>query len=162
VQPFDTTQWEGGSPPALIVKGNVNLASVPYLHLPSPFVPTVVAPTNDLTDAPEDFEDWNPEDAEGVPVAMSLIQNFPNPFNPTTTLAFRLAEDANVTVTVFDMLGREVGTLVNREEYDAGVQTLEFDATGLASGIYFYRVSAENIETGAQIAPIVGKMMLLK
>jgi hypothetical protein len=162
VQPFDTLQWEGGSPPALIVKGNVNLASVPYLKAPSPFVPTMVAPANDLWDAPEDFEDYDPDAEEGVPVAMSLMQNFPNPFNPTTTLAFRLAEDANVTITVFDMLGREVGTLVDREEFDAGVQTLDFDATGLSSGVYFYRVSAENIETGAQIAPLVGKMMLLK
>jgi hypothetical protein len=60
------------------------------------------------------------------------------------------------------MLGREVGTLVDREDFDAGVQTIDFDATGLASGIYFYRVSAQNLETGAQITPVVGKMMMLK
>jgi hypothetical protein len=164
VQPIDTVVWEtGGKDVAVLeIKGNVNIATVPYLRLPSPFVPTVVAPANNLTEAPEDWEDYDAEDVDGVPVAMSVMQNFPNPFNPTTTLAFRLAEDASVTVTVFDMLGREVGTLVDREDFDAGVQTLDFDASGLASGIYFYRVSAQNLETGAQIAPVVGKMMMLK
>lgn len=164
VQPLDTVSWEAGGKgfATLVVKSNVMLSTTPYLVLPTEFVPTRVQPTNTLEESEEDFESFDPEDADGVPVAMTVMNNFPNPFNPTTTLAFHIANDANVTITVYDMLGREVGLLADREAFDAGVNTVEFDASGLASGVYFYRVSAQDVETGAQIAPITGKMMLLK
>lgn len=71
-----------------------------------------------------------------------LDQNYPNPFNPTTTISYALPSHANVTVRVFDMLGRQVAELVN-ESVSAGQHSVEFDASQHASGLYFYRLSAD-------------------
>jgi len=70
-----------------------------------------------------------------------LDQNYPNPFNPTTQITYSLAEDANVTVKVFDMLGIEVEELVN-EKQPAGNRTINFNAKDLSSGVYIYRITA--------------------
>ena len=70
-----------------------------------------------------------------------LGQNYPNPFNPSTTIRFRIAESGLVSLKVFDILGREVATLVN-EVKPAGNYEVEFDGGELASGIYFYRLKA--------------------
>lgn len=71
----------------------------------------------------------------------ALEQNYPNPFNPTTLIRYQLPEGSSVQLIVFDMLGREVTTLVN-ERKEAGVYDVKFDASGLASGLYFYRLKA--------------------
>ena len=71
----------------------------------------------------------------------SLDQNYPNPFNPSTTIEYSVPERSNVIIKVFDLLGREVATLVN-EEKPAGVYKVKFDGSSLASGIYFYRMEA--------------------
>jgi hypothetical protein len=78
---------------------------------------------------------------EPLPVSFSLEQNFPNPFNPSTTIEFSLPEQRHVTLAVYDMLGREVGKLVG-EVRPAGVHQVQFDAAGLAGGTYFYRFRA--------------------
>jgi hypothetical protein len=70
-----------------------------------------------------------------------LLQNAPNPFNPVTTISFSLPERQDVRVTVYNPAGQVVGTLVN-EPRDAGVHNVMFDADGLASGVYFYRIDA--------------------
>jgi photosystem II stability/assembly factor-like uncharacterized protein len=70
-----------------------------------------------------------------------LEQNYPNPFNPSTRIQFQLAGPGFVSLTVYDVLGKEVKTLVN-EERKAGLYEATFDATGLASGTYFYRLKA--------------------
>jgi hypothetical protein len=75
-------------------------------------------------------------------MTFSFSQNYPNPFNPTTKIQYQLPELSKVKLTVYDMLGREIKTLVN-EEKPAGSYEVKFDGTGLPSGIYFYR-----IETG--------------
>lgn len=75
------------------------------------------------------------------PAALTLHQNYPNPFNPTTTISYLLPAQSHVTLKVFDILGREVATLVN-EHLEAGSYETTFDASGLASGIYFYRLGA--------------------
>ncbi len=75
------------------------------------------------------------------PTRLELMQNYPNPFNPSTTIQFSLAARQLTLVTVYDMLGREVSTLVN-EIKDPGTYTAVFDASGLASGIYFARLTA--------------------
>lgn len=77
-----------------------------------------------------------------VPTAYALQQNYPNPFNPSTQIAFALPSAGQVTLRVFDALGREISTLVNNEELSAGNHSRSFDATGLAGGVYFYRLTA--------------------
>jgi hypothetical protein len=76
-----------------------------------------------------------------VPVEFVLEQNYPNPFNPTTTIKFELPKSSQVRLSVYDMLGREVSLLVN-EKREAGVHEVKFDASKLASGVYFYRMQA--------------------
>ncbi|MDD5766214.1 MAG: T9SS type A sorting domain-containing protein [Candidatus Marinimicrobia bacterium] len=73
----------------------------------------------------------------------SLSQNFPNPFNPTTRIEFEIAEKAAVNLTVFDIFGHSVKTLVN-ESKSAGHYSVTFDGSDLSSGIYFYKVVAGN------------------
>ena len=72
-----------------------------------------------------------------------LLQNYPNPFNPVTNIGFRIAESGLVTLKVYDILGKEVATLVN-EEKGVGNYEVEFNASGLASGIYFYTLTTGN------------------
>jgi hypothetical protein len=76
-----------------------------------------------------------------VPGVYSLSQNYPNPFNPSTTIKFELPRTSQVSLTVYDILGRVVSVLVN-ERRDAGVHEVKCDAVGLASGVYFYRLVA--------------------
>ncbi len=90
-----------------------------------------------------------------IPEIVELAQNFPNPFNPTTTFAFALPEAAPVRLTIFDLNGRQVAQLVN-EELPAGRYEIPFDASHLASGVYLYRLSA------GQSFSQVRKMMLIK
>ncbi|MBI3193795.1 MAG: T9SS type A sorting domain-containing protein, partial [Ignavibacteriae bacterium] len=80
---------------------------------------------------------------ESIPEVFALHQAFPNPFNPTTSIAFDLPENALVSVKIFDVLGREVAILANTESYEAGSHKLAFDGSGLPSGLYFYRISAQ-------------------
>lgn len=89
-----------------------------------------------------------------LPETFKLYQNYPNPFNPTTKIKFEIPERSFVTIKVYDVLGNEVETLVNEEKL-IGEYEVEFDATGLPSGFYFYQIKAANfVETK--------KMILLK
>ncbi len=81
------------------------------------------------------------DDNEQSPARFALEQNYPNPFNPTTEIKYQISEGSHVTLKVFDMVGREVATLVN-EEMTAGNYKATFNSTGLASGVYFYRLGA--------------------
>ena len=76
-----------------------------------------------------------------IPAEYNLSQNYPNPFNPETIINYQLTMNNYVTIKVYDILGREVATLVN-EEKPAGKYSLNFDASKLSSGIYFYRIKA--------------------
>jgi hypothetical protein len=89
-----------------------------------------------------------------VPVRYTLNQNYPNPFNPETRIDFAIPKDGFVTLKVFDILGREVAVVV-KENLKAGTYTADFNAAGLNSGIYFYRLqSGSYMETR--------KMLLVK
>lgn len=97
-----------------------------------------------------------------VPYQYTLEQNYPNPFNPTTMINFELTSDAIVTVKVFNTLGQEVATLAEREEFSAGQNELEFDGSGLSSGVYYYRITAEDIDSRGILYSNVKKMLLVK
>jgi hypothetical protein len=73
-----------------------------------------------------------------------LEANYPNPFNPTTTIEFVLPQAERVILTVYDMLGREVKTLVNAE-LGSGTHTVVFEGKNLSSGVYIYRLQAGNV-----------------
>ncbi len=82
-------------------------------------------------------------DQETIPKEYELSQNYPNPFNPVTAISYQLSANSQVTLIVYDMLGREIATLVNREQ-QAGRYTVQLsaDAYHLSSGIYFYQLRA--------------------
>ncbi len=89
-----------------------------------------------------------------TPEVFELSQNYPNPFNPSTVIRFSLPQRSDVTLKVFDVLGREVATLLS-EVKDAGAYEVNFDASQLASGIYVYQLKAGNFVSSK-------KMMLMK
>ncbi len=76
-----------------------------------------------------------------IPFKFDLAQNFPNPFNPVTNIKYQIAKDANVSIKIFDMLGREILTLVN-EFKNPGFYEVNFDGSKFSSGIYFYKITA--------------------
>ena len=81
-----------------------------------------------------------PREADStIPDAVALNQNYPNPFNPTTQITYELPQQTDVRLTVYDMVGRQVATLVN-ETVQAGVHNVNFDASSLSSGVYIYRL----------------------
>ena len=82
------------------------------------------------------------EDDKVVPGEFSLGQNYPNPFNPSTSIQYGLPVRSFVTLTVYNMLGQEVATLIEGER-EAGYHTAKFDARNLASGVYLYRLQAK-------------------
>jgi hypothetical protein len=89
-----------------------------------------------------------------LPTRFELQQNYPNPFNPSTRIDFALPKSSYVTMKVYDMLGREVSTVVSRE-YTAGFHSVQWDASSLASGMYLYRIEAGGFSAQK-------KLMLLK
>lgn len=89
-----------------------------------------------------------------IPVEFSLEQNFPNPFNPATTIRFSIPKEANVTLSVYNVLGEKIAELVN-EVLSPDNYEVEFDASALASGIYIYRVNAGDFVS-------TKKMLLIK
>ncbi len=83
------------------------------------------------------------EEEAGMPKEYSLMQNYPNPFNPTTIIKFALPKDSHVKLSIYNVLGQEVATLVNGF-MSAGYHTVKFDASGLNTGMYIYKIQADN------------------
>ncbi|MFC2084918.1 FG-GAP-like repeat-containing protein [Bacteroidota bacterium] len=92
---------------------------------------------------------------ENIPSDFFLDQNFPNPFNPTTTITFGLMKESSVNLRIFDILGREVTTLLNGEIKPQGIYNITFNASSLVSGTYIYRLQTNDFIE-------VRKMTLLK
>lgn len=93
------------------------------------------------------------------PAAFSLDQNFPNPFNPSTTIRFTLPQAADVTLTVMNLIGERIATLVSRP-MEQGAHAILWDASGLPSGVYLYRMEAR--QGSAQAFVQTRKLLLLK
>jgi hypothetical protein len=95
------------------------------------------------------------------PTEFSLAQNYPNPFNPTTIIKYQLPIGSLVTLKVYDVLGRELTTLVNGYE-EAGYKSVEFDASNFPSGVYFYKLNTVPSTSSGQASTSVRKMMLMR
>ena len=95
-----------------------------------------------------------------IPESFGLKQNFPNPFNPTTTIKFDLASAAFASIMLYDVTGKEVKTLVN-SNLQAGHYVLDLNASVLSSGMYFYKLTAQNV-SGQMIYSSTKKMVLMK
>ena len=113
-------------------------------------------PAGDLNWFPSRKTDWlTPvEGFKTVPLTFSLDQNYPNPFNPSTVISFNLDKTGFITLTVYNILGQKVSTLLS-EQMSAGRHEITFNASNLASGVYFYR-----LESGKNY--MLKKMVLLK
>ncbi len=104
------------------------------------------------------FKGWR-YNIELIPTVFALLQNYPNPFNPVTTLRYDLPEQSTVNIIIYDMLGRQVRTLLNQTQ-DAGFKSVIWDATNdygkpVSVGVYLYKIQAgEFVQTR--------KMVLLK
>jgi hypothetical protein len=90
------------------------------------------------------------EPVNNMPVSFQLDQNYPNPFNPSTVISYKLPISSLVTIKVYDVLGREVQTLVN-ERQAAGNHSVTFNASSLPSGVYFYRLQAGNYSAAKKV-----------
>ncbi|RCK71599.1 MAG: hypothetical protein IGBAC_2221 [Ignavibacteriae bacterium] len=142
--PIDTISFASTT----VLTGVKTLIDVPFLiSNPSVVVAHIIPPERKYVDLPESFE---------------LSQNYPNPFNPLTTIEFSLPEDAIVSLKVYNILGQEVATLADKELFTAGKNEIDFDASNLTSGVYFYRITAESIEQSMQKYDQVKKMLLIK
>jgi photosystem II stability/assembly factor-like uncharacterized protein len=146
VGPVDTVSFAS----RLVLTGVRPIAEIPFLERDTSYHPLIRSMNQTEQTIPDEFE---------------LYQNYPNPFNPTTTIEFYLPIPAIVTLKVYDILGREVKTLLDRQAFDEGGSEIEFDASRLASGVYFYHIIAESIdEDGEQLQTYTSakKMLLLR
>ena len=128
----------------------------------------VIDPNNQITEVHENNNmGWSPLKVSGIvtaiqknpegsqlPSSIKLYPNYPNPFNPTTTIHYALPASGNVKLTVYNILGRQVARLVDGRQ-SAGNHQIRFNASQLSSGVYFYRLQVNNIVR-------TGKMMLIK
>jgi hypothetical protein len=93
-------------------------------------------------------------DESGLSYTFALLQNYPNPFNPSTTIRFDLPQASDVRLVLYNVLGQEVATLIDKP-FAAGRHKFVFDASGYAAGLYFYKIKAEQYQQ-------VRKMLLIK
>ncbi len=134
--------------------------------------PMKIKPANSLfslnylvpnTDPPAEVPEYMA--LENVPeedYGFRLEQNYPNPFNPTTTIEFNLAAPAQVSLRIYDLTGREVASLFRNDQLEEGFHSVDFDASNLSSGIYFYRIMATPLSATDKPLTLVRKMVLVK
>jgi hypothetical protein len=139
---IDTVKWSD----TLKLTGVASLAQISFLS-PSGITPV----TMKLRSVPQA--------ADELPKSVKLEQNYPNPFNPATSIRFELPAQSVVTLKVYNVLGQEVVTLVNRGTLGEGSHEVEFNGANYASGVYFYRLEAED---AAKKTVAVMKMLLVK
>jgi photosystem II stability/assembly factor-like uncharacterized protein len=157
--PYDSTQ--------VLVKG-LNIATLAANTLAKDtLVPFLVVKAESLTMSVTSYKNGKPylsvqrgmnvvppravsvhDEKSTLPTQFSLFQNYPNPFNHSTTIRYQVPVESRVTLTVFDMLGRKVQTLVDRQ-LKAGVYTETWNASSLTSGAYYYRIDARDVTPGS-------------
>lgn len=145
VAPIDTISTR-----PLRLKSTKAMFSVPYLIPNTTIMP---APPGSFQPTPYDIDEPN---------AFSLLQNYPNPFNPITTIEFTLMEPSVVSLIIYNVLGQQIARLVDHATMDEGRQVLDFDASAVASGVYFYQLLADPISGQGKFVSQVRKMVLLK
>lgn len=119
-----------------------------YFEQPSDFAAVAIAGANRRVTSIENRSNV-------IPGEFTLDQNYPNPFNPSTAIRFTLPQAGDVTLIVYNTLGQNVATLVNNQRFVQGSHTVSFDASGLSSGVYLYRVESGNYSA-------TRKMILMK
>lgn len=128
------------------IVGQADTGSASANYYLVPIAPGDVTPGTIVSVAPTKTTD--------IPRVFTLQQNYPNPFNPSTTIGYALPRESHVSIQVYNVLGQHVATLVDQQQAQ-GVYSIRFDGTGLASGIYFYRmITSDNT--------LLKKMLLLK
>jgi len=95
------------------------------------------------------------ERSEELPGQLVLNQNYPNPFNPVTSIPFELEYPMNISLEVFDVVGRKVQTLIHNTVYPAGAHQIQFSGSEFSSGLYYYRLRTDQAE-------IIKAMTLIK
>ncbi|MCK9426453.1 MAG: choice-of-anchor A family protein [Ignavibacteriaceae bacterium] len=147
---FNNSMFEGSITNNITVANFATIVSATQSSMPSIIdVPASMAMVSNKANGATGVENDNV-----VPNEFNLLQNYPNPFNPATTISFSLVNSGLVNLSVFNITGEKVATLVNKE-YQTGNYTVEFNANNLPSGIYLYRLSAGNFVS-------TKKMILMK
>ena len=128
------------------------IAEVPFLQRDPSLIPERIMPSASIADVPEEFE---------------LYQNYPNPFNPATVIRYSLAVRSLVTLNVYNVLGEQVASLADHELLEEGEHEAEFNAAALPSGVYFYRLVAQQLpeeedEIQGETIGAARKMLLLR
>lgn len=108
-----------------------------------PVFASVKAKYGEYINISEDITEIEQAKSPIVPQEFSLSQSFPNPANPASTISYGIPTRSHVVLSIFNTLGQKVADLVNGDE-EPGFYSVRFDATGLASGVYFYRLHAGN------------------
>jgi len=144
VDPSSGTVTAGNSADISVLMNSADLAPGDYyatLHVSSN------DPNSPLTDVPVTLGIISGviDDLSVIPTKYELSQNYPNPFNPSTMIRYALPFESKVTLKIFDVLGREITTLVNQTK-KAGIHSLEFNASNLSSGVYFYAIRAQGVD----------------
>ncbi|GEM_PF-3611028 len=147
INPNDTLNYEDITQD---IPGNAPLGLYKYLaycgNYPSIIIDSAWFEFNVIPGTGGKAEDWNlsgwfNESAE-VPLETNLFDNYPNPFNSSTTFNYSLSQNANVVLEIYNLLGRKIATLVDGYQ-QAGYKTVRWNAKGLASGVYFYRLKTD-------------------
>jgi len=156
-----TIKWDGATVATPSLVGKADSTGINVLAYPPTFAVTTGAHTLAITASGInlDFVQLSKVTTgvggnNGLPETYTLEQNYPNPFNPATTINFALTKASNVKLTVYNILGQQVATLVNGQ-MNAGTHSVQFNAINLASGVYFYRLEAGDFRAHK-------KMLLLK
>jgi hypothetical protein len=125
-----------------------------FINTTGNFVENFTHNTNFIDIGWADVTSINESNFVNIPEEFSLSQNYPNPFNPTTNIRFSIPEASAVNIKVYDIIGREVATIINNN-FAAGVHEVSFNAVNLNSGVYVYRISSKNFSSSK-------KMILMK